>query len=70
MNDSRNSWRAHCMHVLLASAAVSACAGNGEGLDVNGRPPGDGSGSPPGGASDFTQIQDTIFTPIWEMRDE
>jgi mono/diheme cytochrome c family protein len=49
--------------ILLVSLvfALAACtAGNGEGLDQNGQP------IPPGptGASDFQQIQDTIFTPI------
>lgn len=41
-------------------ALISGCAGNGEGLDENGRPIGEG---PPPGDDDFTVIQDTIFTP-------
>jgi len=42
-------------------ALISGCAGNGEGLDENGRPIGEG---PPPGDDDFTVIQDTIFTPV------
>lgn len=44
--------------VLLGAAG---CSGNGEGLDQNGEPIGDGGG---GQTSAFQQIQDTIFTPI------
>jgi hypothetical protein len=44
--------------VLLGAAG---CSGNGEGLDENGEPIGDGGGSQ---TSAFQQIQDTIFTPI------
>jgi hypothetical protein len=45
---------------ILAALACSACAGNGEGLDQNGRP---------GGGSDeltatLQSIQDNVFTPI------
>lgn len=43
--------------VLLGAAG---CSGNGEGLDENGEPIGDGGGQ----TSAFQQIQDTIFTPI------
>ncbi len=46
---------------LLPLALLSGCAGNGEGLDANGRPDNGGGG---GAASQFQQIQDTIFTPI------
>jgi hypothetical protein len=50
------------MGFLAATAAVSlgGCAGDGTGLDANGRP------LPPGPLpnSDFQEIQDTIFTPI------
>lgn len=59
--------RAPRIPVLLASAlAVTACAGNGDGLDSNGRPIGEGGTTPPpsGGTASFQQIQDTIFTPI------
>lgn len=52
-----------CIVILLAGLA--ACAGNGEGLDANGRPivPG-GGGSPPPLSADFDSIQANIFTPI------
>ena len=46
---------------LVLYALISGCAGNGEGLDENGRPIGEG---PPPGDDDFTVIQDTIFTPV------
>ena len=46
----------------LLCSALTACAGSGDGLDSNGRPVDEGPG--PGGQSGFTQIQDTIFTPI------
>jgi hypothetical protein len=52
--------------LLAASAAilvVAACAGNGEGLDANGRPVAPGSGPVPLSA-DFAAIQANIFTPI------
>lgn len=42
-------------------ALIAACAGNGDGLDANGRPIGE---NPPPGDDDFTTIQDTIFTPV------
>jgi hypothetical protein len=48
---------------FCATALLTGCAGNGEGLDESGRPEGEnGSGAP--GAGEFQQIQDTIFTPI------
>ena len=47
--------------VLVLCVLISACAGNGEGLDGNGRPIGEG---PPLGDDDFTVIQNTIFTPV------
>jgi hypothetical protein len=52
--------------LLAASAAilvVAACAGNGEGLDANGRPVAPGSGTVPLSA-DFAALQANIFTPI------
>lgn len=52
--------------LLVASAAalvVAACAGNGEGLDANGRPVAPGSATVPLSA-DFAAIQANIFTPI------
>jgi Bacterial Ig-like domain len=51
--------------VALALLITAACAGNGEGLDANGRPiaPGSGGSNPPLSA-DFDSIQANIFTPI------
>jgi hypothetical protein len=49
---------------LAVGLLSGGCAGNGEGLDENGRPPGEGGGGGPGAGAEFTQIQDTIFTPI------
>jgi hypothetical protein len=47
--------------VLVVAATLSACtAGSGEGLDPNGQPVQPGAPV----ASDFQEIQDTIFTPI------
>lgn len=50
--------------LVIIAASIAACAGNGEGLDANGRPltPG-GTGSVPLSA-DFDSIQANIFTPI------
>ena len=45
----------------LATLALAACAGNGEGLDENGRP--DDGGTPPLTA-DFDSIQQNVLTPI------
>jgi hypothetical protein len=54
--------------LAVATFMLTSCTpGDGEGLDANGRPPGDsGAGQPPpvAGANDFRTIQDTIFTPI------
>jgi hypothetical protein len=60
------SWRHAASCVLVSISIAAGCAGNGEGLDANGRPIGedDGGGGGPGPAAQFTQIQDTIFTPI------
>jgi hypothetical protein len=56
-----NKWLA-CMGFLTVSAAVTlgGCAGDGSGLDANGRP------LPPAPLpnTDFQEIQDTVFTPI------
>jgi hypothetical protein len=48
--------------LLGMSVLVAACAGNGEGLDENGRPAeqGDGEGLTP----EFTSIQANVLTPI------
>jgi methionine-rich copper-binding protein CopC len=50
--------------VALAAACLAACAGNGMGLDSNGRPvsPGGGGGGPL--TPDFASIQSHVFTPI------
>lgn len=54
-------WRELAM--LPAVALLAACAGNGEGLDENGRPVGESDGI---GAFEPTieSIQDHVFTPI------
>jgi hypothetical protein len=44
--------------------ALAACAGNGQGLDSNGRPIGEGSGGGGPLTADFASIQDNVFTPI------
>src|ERR1700760_4632763 len=46
---------------------LQACAGNGQGLDANGRPIGESSGSGSGGSdvtADLASIQQNVFTPI------
>ncbi|HEU4624414.1 MAG TPA: hypothetical protein VFS52_06625 [Steroidobacteraceae bacterium] len=53
--------------VLIASCAIAGCAGNGEGLDANGRPlmgGGDGGGGNAALTPDLKSIQDNVFTPI------
>lgn len=55
------------MGLLIAGLALTACAGNGDGLDENGRPLDVSSGDGGGGApvpSDFQSIQDRVLTPI------
>lgn len=53
---------------MLAALGLSACAGNGEGLDQNGQPIGSSGGASSGGSTtvtaDFQSIQDNVFTPI------
>jgi hypothetical protein len=48
---------------ILAALVCSACAGNGDGLDQNGRPiaPGGGNGVL---TADVQSIQDNVFTPV------
>jgi methionine-rich copper-binding protein CopC len=48
----------------LSALLLAACAGNGEGLDANGRPivPGGSGGLPL--SADFESLQENIFTPI------
>ena len=50
--------------VLLSATLIAACAGNGEGLDANGRPIVPGGSAPPPLSADFDSIQANIFTPI------
>jgi methionine-rich copper-binding protein CopC len=50
--------------VALGVALLAACAGNGEGLDANGRPLVPGGAPPPPLSADFESIQENIFTPI------
>jgi hypothetical protein len=52
-----------CM--LLIAMSIAGCAGNGDGLDGNGRPivPGT-TGSLPPLSADFDSIQANVFTPI------
>jgi len=51
-----------CKGFLMFSVglALAGCAGDGTGLDANGRPISD----TPAANNDFQEIQDTIFTPI------
>jgi hypothetical protein len=49
--------------LALSAALLAACAGNGEGLDANGRPLAPGGSTAPLSA-DFESIQENIFTPI------
>jgi hypothetical protein len=51
-----------CM--ALSLLVVTACAGNGEGLDANGRPVVPGGDALPALSADFDSIQANIFTPI------
>jgi hypothetical protein len=50
--------------VVCVLLLIAACAGNGEGLDANGRPIAPGGGAPPPLSADFDSIQANIFTPI------
>jgi len=47
--------------VPCAACALAACAGNGEGLDENGRPDEGGTGAL---QPTFQSIQDRVFTPV------
>jgi hypothetical protein len=44
--------------------SLTGCAGNGNGLDANGRPLAPDSGGPVPLSADFNSIQQNIFTPI------
>ncbi|HEX3395211.1 MAG TPA: hypothetical protein VHS76_00840 [Steroidobacteraceae bacterium] len=64
-----NSRLSHRSRLLRGAAAlcvllVTACAGNGEGLDANGQPIVPGGSAPPPLSADFDSIQANIFTPI------
>ena len=48
----------------LLAALLSACAGNGQGLDANGNPISSGNTPPEALSADFKSIQDNVFTPI------
>lgn len=50
--------------IVLLGLLITACAGNGEGLDANGRPLMPGGSPPPPLSADFDSIQANIFTPI------
>src|SRR6184192_4714934 len=50
--------------VLFSVTIVSACAGNGAGLDANGQPLGSGSAPLTPLTADFQSIQDNVFTPV------
>ena len=50
--------------VALVLALLAGCAGNGQGLDANGRPLVPGGSAPPPLSADFESIQENIFTPI------
>jgi hypothetical protein len=45
-------------------ALLGGCAGSGQGLDANGRPPGSGGGGGGQLTATFQSIQDDVFTPI------
>jgi hypothetical protein len=47
--------------VVFCCACWTGCAGNGDGLDENGRPAGE---EPPPLVAEFQSIQDNVFTPI------
>lgn len=50
--------------IVYLLISVAGCAGNGNGLDANGRPLMPGSGGPTPLSADFNSIQENIFTPI------
>jgi hypothetical protein len=50
--------------IAICSVLIAACAGNGEGLDANGRPLTPGGAPPPPLSADFASLQANIFTPI------
>ena len=50
--------------MCTACIALAGCAGDGEGLDENGRPVEEGDGGPGVLTADFASIQANVFTPI------
>jgi hypothetical protein len=63
MNRTKTAVRMACGLALVA--LVPGCAGNGEGLDENGRPIGEtGGGGETPLTADFASIQANVFTPI------
>jgi hypothetical protein len=50
--------------IAICILLIAACAGNGDGLDANGRPLTPGGSAPPPLSADFASIQANIFTPI------
>ena len=50
--------------VCVTALALAACAGNGDGLDANGRPIGSGGGGGGPLVATFDSIQSNVFTPI------
>jgi len=49
---------------LVLGTLLAGCAGDGKGLDVNGRPPGEsGAGLPPATGATFKAVQDNVLTP-------
>lgn len=50
--------------IVLFGLILAGCAGNGEGLDANGRPLVPGGTPPPPLSADFDSLQANIFTPI------
>jgi hypothetical protein len=55
-----------CLPVLFAtlSSSIAGCAGNGAGLDSNGRPISEDGTVSIALSADFQSIQDNVFTPI------
>jgi len=69
MRSQHNLWSALRVGILGAVVALTACAGNGDGLNSNGVPigssPGGGNSGGSGGiTADFESIQENVFTPI------
>ena len=64
MNPSDYQFGRLLIVTLVASTALVGCgAGNGAGLDGNGRPVGEGGADPPPLAPTFSSIQANVFTP-------